>query len=36
MDLSLLLWGDEDAPEPVQEQLAHDGLRLLRETPPLQ
>jgi hypothetical protein len=36
MDLSLLLWGDEDAPEQVREQLAYDGQQLLRETPPLE
>lgn len=35
MDLSLLLWGDEDAPPEVQQQLASDGQQLLRETPPL-
>lgn len=35
MDLSLLLWQDEDAPAQVREQLAVDGDELLRDTPPL-
>jgi hypothetical protein len=36
LDLSLLLWEDDDAPPPVLDQLAADGQRLLRETPPLE
>ncbi len=35
MDLSLLLWDGEEAPEMVQEQLASDGRELVRETPAL-
>ena len=35
MDLSLLLWQDEEAPEEVRDQLAADAKDLLRDTPPL-
>ncbi len=35
MDLALLLWDGEDPPLPVRDQLASDGVDLLRDTPPL-
>ncbi len=35
MNLSLLLWEDEEPPVEVTRQLALDGEALLRETPPL-
>ena len=35
MDLSLLLWQDDEAPQEVREQLAADAKDLLRDTPPL-
>jgi hypothetical protein len=35
MNLSLLLWNDEDPPQEVSQQLHLDGEVLLRETPPL-
>ena len=35
MNLSLLLWTDEDPPKEVSQQLHLDGEALLRETPAL-
>ena len=35
MNLSLLLWEDEDPPDEVCRQLKYDAEVLLRETPPL-
>ena len=35
MNLSLLLWEDEEPPDEVTLQLRLDGEQLLRETPPL-
>jgi hypothetical protein len=35
MNLSLLLWEDDDPPEEVTRQLRLDAEQLLRETPPL-
>ena len=35
MDLSLLLWSEDDVPEQVEQQLTLDGEQLLRDTPPL-
>lgn len=35
MNLSLLLWEDDEPPEEVTRQLKLDAEKLLRETPPL-
>ena len=35
MNLSLLLWDDDEPPEEVTRQLRLDAEKLLRETPPL-
>jgi len=35
MNLSLLLWDDDEPPEEVTRQLKLDAEKLLRETPPL-
>jgi hypothetical protein len=36
IDLSLILWADEDPPQEVTQQMALDGEALLRDTPPLE
>jgi hypothetical protein len=36
IDLSLILWADDEPPSEVTTQVALDGEKLLRDTPPLE